>query len=149
MQIFQVLGKTSQFLFSHFTKNWWIVIFNFTFSKTISWFLFFISTFHKFSGHFFAFFNFVFFSFPIFSSLKANFIFTEMFKQQNKILIETRFCFYIHNPKNGELIVRNYKKTTNKFAQWSKWSVSDYWCIAWNDGKKTYKTRRKRKTVRI
>ena len=46
-----------------------------------------------------------------------------MFKQQDKILIQTKFCFYVHKPKNGAVIVRNYKKKkkkkkkkTNKFA---------------------------------
>ena len=41
-----------------------------------------------------------------------------MFKQQGKILIETKFCFYIHQPNNIEVIDRNYKTkmTTNKFV---------------------------------
>ena len=41
-----------------------------------------------------------------------------MFKQQGKILIETKFCFYIHQPNNTEVIDRNYKTkmTTNKFV---------------------------------
>ena len=37
-------------------------------------------------------------------------IFTEMFKQQEEILRKTKFCFYIHQPNNMELINRNYKK---------------------------------------
>ena len=47
---------------------------------------------------------------------KIKFIFTKMFKQQGKILIETKFCFYIHQPNNIEVIGRNYKTkmTTNK-----------------------------------
>ena len=34
-----------------------------------------------------------------------------MFKQQGKILIETKFSFYIHQPNNMKIIDRNYKKT--------------------------------------
>ena len=59
-------------MFSHFTKNRWIAIFNFPFPKTIRWFAFFNSAFHKFFGHSFAFVNFAFFSFAVFSSLKIN-----------------------------------------------------------------------------
>ena len=49
---------------------------------------------------------------------KMKFIFREMFKQQGKILIETKFCFYIHQPNNIKVIDRNYKKkiTTNNFV---------------------------------
>ena len=43
---------------------------------------------------------------------KIKFIFAEMFKQQGKILIETKFCFYIHQPKNIEVI----ELITNKFT---------------------------------
>ena len=112
-KFFHFLDKILQFLFLHFTKNRWIAIFNSAFPKTISLFTFFNSTFHNFFGYSLAFFNFAFFSFTIFSSLKVNFIFTEMFKQQDKISIEIKFCFCIHKP----VIVRNYKKkTTNKFA---------------------------------
>ena len=48
-KFFQFLDKTSQFLFSHFTKNWWMAIFNSAFPKTINWFAFFNCAFHKFS----------------------------------------------------------------------------------------------------
>ena len=49
---------------------------------------------------------------------KIKFIFTKIFKQQGKILIETKFCFYVHQPNNIEVIGRNYKTkmTTNKFV---------------------------------
>ena len=40
-KFFQFLDKTSQFLFSHFTKKRWIVVFNSAFPKTISCFAFF------------------------------------------------------------------------------------------------------------
>ena len=44
-----------------------------------------------------------------------------MFKQQDKILMITKFCFYIQQTKYGEFIFRNYKnkinkKEVNKFA---------------------------------
>ena len=44
-------------------------------------------------------------------------IFADMFKQQDKILMEIKFCFYIQQPKYGEFIFRNYKnKEANKFV---------------------------------
>ena len=69
----KLLDKISQVLFSNFAKNWWIAIFNSVFPKTISWFLFFNSAFHKIFSHSFAFFNFAFFSFAIFPSLKVEY----------------------------------------------------------------------------
>ena len=48
---------------------------------------------------------------------KIKFIFTAVFKHQGKILIETKFCFYIHQPKNIEVTDRNYTKmAANKFV---------------------------------
>ena len=44
---------------------------------------------------------------------KIQFIFIEMFKQQGKILIETKFRFCIHQPNNIEVIDRNYMKYEN------------------------------------
>ena len=37
-----------------------------------------------------------------------------MLKQQEKVLMETKFCFYIHQPKNGEVIGRIYKNKLKK-----------------------------------
>ena len=44
---------------------------------------------------------------------KKQFIFTEMFKQQAKILMENKFNFCIHQPNNIEVIDRNYVKYEN------------------------------------
>ena len=44
-------------------------------------------------------------------------IFAEMFNQEEKILMETKFYFYIQQPKYGEFIFRNYRnKEANKFC---------------------------------